>query len=238
MAILKYNGEFLSYDLIRRKGMKNIRICVKDGSVRVSADASVSLRNIESFMLRKINWILKHTGSDNSGASVAPEMHGGLKLRIFGKVYELNIVKGETGVFASGDTLFIYSPDLNNQSALEILLLRFAAEKGRETLSRYFDKYISKTNHKGANPNLSLKILKSKWGHYRPSENEIMLNLALCGLPEELIEYVAAHEAAHLFLRNHSAEFYSFGEELLPGFKAFDRQLNKYSADFWGNVVV
>ena len=64
-----------------------------------------------------------------------------------------------------------------------------------------------------------------------------MLNLALCGLPEALIEYVAAHEVAHLFVHNHSPQFYAFGETLLPGFKKLDRQLNKYKTDFWFNVL-
>lgn len=106
------------------------------------------------------------------------------------------------------------------------------AAKARKIFSGRLTYYLQISGYTGAAPALSLRALKSRWGHFRPRDNEIMLNFALVNLPPELADYVIAHEVAHLFVRNHGADFYAFGEKLLPGFKKLDRELNKHHITF------
>lgn len=248
MAILKYDGGSLSYTLTRRKGMKNIRIRIKtDGSICVSADTSVTVSRIEEILFNKLDWI-----KENSRKIIEVKkdsyndliLQSGVMLSIFGSIYELCVKQGEkrASAYTEEQQLIIEVINPESQAEIEMAALRFIAEKGRhkaeEAVSRYLETAESLTGNKCQPPKINLKILKSKWGHYNPRDNEIMLNYALAGLPECLFEYVAAHETAHIFVRNHSAEFYILGEKLITDFKKLNKELNKYKPDLWENVII
>ncbi len=234
MDTLKYNGGELLYNLTRRSGMKTIRLKIKaDGSVCVSADTSVPIKVIEDFMLSKLEWVLKHKDNSKPNYTPAPEICDNMPIKIFGEEYILRIMQDTDKVVNKNENILtVKVPEPQNLSSVEFELMRYIAEQGREIFTALIKKYIEKSGYKKEIPRLALKSLKSKWGHYNSRDHEIMLNFALCGVPFHLSEYVAAHEVAHLFIRNHSSEFYSFGEKLIPGFKKLDRELNKYSTDW------
>ena len=237
MAILKSEQTGICYTLTRRKGMKTIRIRIKtDGSVGVSADTAVPLREIEGFVDRKADWIKKHTAAARP-AFEERVLADGSELKIFGEELTLELRQGEKEIKRQGNRLLAAIPDTVDETALRGLLLEFIAERGRAVLGEHYRYFLEKSGYRGKPPTLALKLLKSKWGHCDYKNNVIMLNFALCGLPEELIRYVAAHEVAHLLVSSHSAEFYSVGERLYPGFHAFDRELRKYSTSLWGNIL-
>jgi predicted metal-dependent hydrolase len=48
--------------------------------------------------------------------------------------------------------------------------------------------------------------------------------------PSFVLEYLAAHEVAHLVELNHSARFWSLVESLLPGHDALKRELDDWTA--------
>jgi predicted metal-dependent hydrolase len=54
-----------------------------------------------------------------------------------------------------------------------------------------------------------------------------MLNLSLIFLPRKYIQYVIAHEAAHLVEKNHSSNFWKIVEKLFPDYKAVRKSLKK-----------
>lgn len=240
MAILNSDYGCIVYTLTRRKGMKNIRIKIKEnGSVCVSANTSVSLDKIESFIRDKAEWIIK-TGSALAARNeqkMLLEPRENCTLNLWGKKLTLHSIPSFTEECKVENGCFnIYTLNAENVN-YEHFIAEYAVNESRGYLKAIVDKYIRKSGYSDVPYTLVLKHLKSKWGHCNYAKHEIMLNLSLCGLPEVLIEYVAAHEVAHLFVHNHSPQFYAFGETLLPGFKKLDRQLNKYKTDFWFNVL-
>ena len=54
-----------------------------------------------------------------------------------------------------------------------------------------------------------------------------MLSLSLIYLPREYIQYVAAHEVAHLVQKNHSKAFRSLVGELYPNYKTVRKNLKR-----------
>lgn len=240
MAILNSDYGKIIYTLTRRKGMKNIRIKIKnDGSVCVSANTSVPVSTIERFISDKAQWIITHSNErhDSFEHQIEAIPHDNCILQIWGKQYTLHIKQDDNERIEIQDNeLILYTND-TEQAHVEALLLQYIAETGREFLSKCVKKYLAISCYPSVPPRLSLKMLKSKWGHCSYKDNEIMLNFALCGLPAILSEYVAAHEVAHLFVRNHSPQFYAFGEKIMPNFRAYDKALNKFSTNLWGNVV-
>lgn len=242
MAILKYNGEEIVWQLERRHGMKNIRIRIKsDGSVRVSADTSVPVNIIEDFVRRKADWIYtnckKCTEYDKN--KHIPTLHNGSAVRIFGEKLTVVLVKsGNEQCFRQDNRLFICLADDSDETKMQLLLCSYLAEYGRKVLKNYYDLYYPVINYTGRKPDLTLKMLKSKWGHCDYAKNEIMLNFALCGVPLKLCEYVVVHELVHLLVPNHSPLFYETGSRILPDFRERNKEMKNYSTDLMKNILM
>jgi predicted metal-dependent hydrolase len=64
---------------------------------------------------------------------------------------------------------------------------------------------------------VTIRDAKSRWGSCS-SRGDIMLNWRLIGAPPAVLEYVVAHELAHLKELNHSARFWAEVRRLMPGY--------------------
>ncbi|MDR0651645.1 MAG: M48 family metallopeptidase [Candidatus Peribacteria bacterium] len=73
---------------------------------------------------------------------------------------------------------------------------------------------------------LTIRKSKSKRGSCSHHQH-IMLNLSLVYLPRKYIQYVIAHEVAHLVEKNHSPAFRELVQQLFPSFKETRKQLKK-----------
>lgn len=87
-------------------------------------------------------------------------------------------------------------------------------------------------NQKGISiNNIRIKKVKTRWGSCS-SKSNINLSLYLMLLPNDLIDYVIMHELAHIKHQNHSAAFWNHLEDLLPGAKVLDKELNAHRIPF------
>jgi predicted metal-dependent hydrolase len=71
---------------------------------------------------------------------------------------------------------------------------------------------------------LTIRKAKSRWGSCS-HDQKIMLNLALVYLPRNHIQYVIAHEVAHLVEKNHSSAFWEVVKKLFPDYQAVRKSL-------------
>jgi predicted metal-dependent hydrolase len=73
---------------------------------------------------------------------------------------------------------------------------------------------------------LTIRKIRSKWGSCSHDQH-IMLNLSLVFLPRDSIQYVIAHEAAHLVEKNHSPAFWELVKNLFPNYYVVRKRLKK-----------
>ncbi len=213
------------YILTRRKGMKNLRMRLSDdGTLLVSAPYGVSRERIDKFVKERSEWIAKQREKLPRNST---ELHDGSEITIFGDVYTVRVERGSESCKVCGKTLLVTLSEPQNTAQLEQLVLAYMAGRCREVLEAAFARYLALSGYMGKRPSLKLALLKSKWGSCNRRTNVITLNLLLCKLPQRFAEYVAAHEVVHLFVPNHSDEFYAVGERLYRGFYSTDRELNK-----------
>ena len=78
-------------------------------------------------------------------------------------------------------------------------------------------------------PTLFLSNARSRWGSCN-SKQEIRLNWRLLQAPPHIINYVVAHELAHLKEMNHSAKFWAMVEKIYPDYKTAEKELKVWSA--------
>ena len=67
-------------------------------------------------------------------------------------------------------------------------------------------------------PALTLSNARTQWGLCR-EDGQVRLNWRLIHLPLHLVDYVVAHELAHLREMNHSARFWAVVGALYPDYR-------------------
>lgn len=211
--------------------MKNLRMRVgDDGTVLVSAPYGVSSEQIDEFVASRTEWIQRR----RSELSEQPtELSDGSPITILGEVYTVELRRGYDNCEIIGKTLVVTLVEPENTARVEQLVLDYMGVVCRKVVEAAFSRYLSLSGYRGRLPLLRLALLRSCWGVCNKRTNIITLNLYLCKLPPRFAEYVAAHEVVHLFVPDHSDEFYAFGERIYSGFRATDRELNKIRT---GNV--
>lgn len=74
---------------------------------------------------------------------------------------------------------------------------------------------------------LSLSSARTRWGSCSAS-GAIRLNWRLVQAPPHILDYVLAHELAHLVHMNHSAAFWSETERLFPHWRTARQWLKQH----------
>ena len=72
-----------------------------------------------------------------------------------------------------------------------------------------------------------IKNQKTRWGSCS-SKNNINLNIQLYRLPNELVDYVIFHELVHIYVKNHSLEFWKMLIKYVPDARFLDKELKEY----------
>ena len=80
-------------------------------------------------------------------------------------------------------------------------------------------------------PRVLVSDASSRWGSCN-SKREIRLNWRLMQAAPHLVDYVVAHEVAHLVHLNHSARFWRAVEKLFPGHQSARAELNSVSRQY------
>jgi predicted metal-dependent hydrolase len=96
-------------------------------------------------------------------------------------------------------------------------LLAYLKLRARDRLTIASDLYadqLGKTVQK-----ITLRDTRSRWGSCS-SHGALMYSWRLILAPPDVLDYVAAHEVAHLVEMNHSTRFWALVEQLYPGYAA------------------
>ena len=73
---------------------------------------------------------------------------------------------------------------------------------------------------------IKLRRTKSKWGHCT-SRGDIQYNPLIVLAPERVIDYLVAHELAHLLHRNHSNRFWLQVEKMHAEYRCAEKWLSE-----------
>lgn len=74
---------------------------------------------------------------------------------------------------------------------------------------------------------LTLTRARTRWGSCSRN-GQIRINIKLVWAPLAVLNYVIAHELAHLKFMDHSTKFWSFVEHLCPGYRIHRKWLRDY----------
>ena len=77
-------------------------------------------------------------------------------------------------------------------------------------------------------PLLTIRKMKTRWGVCNVRVKRVTLNLELIKKDIKYLDYVIAHELSHLIHPNHSKEFWSLVEKVIPNYKLLRKEMREY----------
>ena len=127
----------------------------------------------------------------------------------------------------AAQTLIVPSPD---EHALPGRVRRLLIREARFELEAATHHYASELGKRVGK--VSVRDQSSRWGSSitRRGEGHISYSWRLICAPPDILEYVCAHECAHLVEPNHSAAFWAICKRLFPDTDMAKRWLNKHGA--------
>jgi len=217
----------IPYRLIRSQ-RRTIGLSVDRHGLRVGAPARARLGDIESLLYRHGQWVLRKLDAwQRIAAEPAFVPTEGATLPWLGREIRLSLAE-QRGSRWSADGRGLQLPIGEPARALERALRQDVRHNLGQRLARLAAVLGVPT------PPLALSSARTRWGSCN-QRGQIRLNWRLGFFPPAVIDYVVAHELAHLKEMNHSSRFWSVVERLCPewrtqraALKALAPSLNRY----------
>ena len=185
----------------------SLRISQLDGRVTLTVPKGVADREAIAFAHEKEEWIRKHLDTREEKVTVAV----GTPLPIGGQLHQVVAGDGRRVRFEPGRVLVPGAPDRVGKR-----LGRHLKEIARARLAEASDHYAKKLGKDYAA--ITLRDTRSRWGSCT-AQGRLMYSWRLILSPPEVLDYVAAHEVAHLAQMNHSPAFWSEVERIYGPYK-------------------
>ena len=173
--------------LVCRKRVRNLNLRVRrDGTVAASVPWRTSRARAQEFLDAHAGWIL----SCLERRAAAAAKGGG--------------AEGESGAYALWGRR-VRTKDGHAPGADEL------DELWREETRQALPAVIARMEPLvGAHAtSWQLRAMSSRWGSCTPARGSIRVNVRLAGYPPECLDYVVAHELAHLLEPSHNARFHA-----------------------------
>ncbi len=186
----------------------SLRVSGLDGLVTLTVPPGVSEAEALGFAHARAEWLRGHLAALPVPVRVRP----GAVLPIEGEERRIEPCAGRRVVLGDG-VARVPGPD-------DVLARRLEAwlrVRARDRLAAASDRYAGALGRRFSR--ITLRDTRSRWGSCS-SSGALSFCWRLILAPPEVLDYVAAHEVAHLAEMNHSPDFWALVARLCPGYKA------------------
>lgn len=217
----------IDYTLLRKPYRRTISIEVTSkNKVIVKASKGYPDKLISQFINKKSRWIQKQIDFNQKirKPALVRKYVSGEKYLFLGNYYNLFLTEGKPGVyieeknlkFSTSSRYLLRKKYIQNK--LKAWYKKQAYKKILERVS-FFEKVL------GVNiSDLQIKSFKRSWGNCS-SKKKVSFSQYLVMAPVAVIDYVVAHELAHIIIPNHSTKFWKFLGNFIPDYKQRKRWL-------------
>lgn len=186
----------------------SLRVSGLDAKVTLTLPNGVAERQGLAFAAEKAEWLRRQIASRPEVVDVGI----GCELPIYGRPHQVVAGQGRRIEVRDQQILVPGNPETAGRR-----LAAFLKALAREQLAAASDRYAA--DLKRPYSRISLRDTRSRWGSCS-SAGVLMYSWRLVMAPMEVLEYVAAHEVAHLRHMDHSAAFWRQVEELYGDYSA------------------
>ncbi len=216
---VRVGSETFAYRL-RRARRRSIGFQIDDLGLTVSAPRWVALREIEAAIAEKRRWIVSKQREWHEWRSRRrlPQVRfvDGATVPYLGDPLQLRLA-AVSGVTRQVDrVLQLALPSHATEPQVRDAVQAWLQMQARRVLGERIERFAGRISDRYAGWTLS--SARSQWGSCT-HDGRIRLSWRLIHFGVPLIDYVVAHELAHLRELNHGARFWETVAQLLPGFE-------------------
>ncbi len=209
---IEKEGHILPYK-ITYKNNKHTYYRVKIGFIDVTTNKRYPKRLITAFLIKNFERFYQALNQQSSERDD--------EIMLWGKTYELRVVTGNFKYEIKDNLVYLHTRDDVYIAKKRVYLdqLKAMCIKLESEI-----KPMLNQAHIDLVP-LKFRYLKSKFGSYHRKHHEITLNTILAKLDPIYLTYVLYHEYAHTQEFNHSQNFYTVLDRLMPGHRTIQKKL-------------
>ncbi|GAB1577740.1 M48 family metallopeptidase [Bordetella petrii] len=223
--------------VLLRSRRRSIGFVVADDGLRVTAPNWVTLTQIDDAVREKARWILAklrdwQARKEQLAMSRTRWQPGG-ELPYLGRRIVLGMgadrrqafLSGDADAPNDGDTLWLALPADADQARIRDAAQAWLQQRAGAWFGARLAHFLQVSGLKIRRWRLSSAA--TRWGSCT-SDGNIMLNWRLIHFAPSIIDYVIAHELAHLREMNHSRDFWAEVGNILPGFEEAKNVLRRH----------
>jgi hypothetical protein len=224
---------------IFRKDIKNVHLTVHPpgGRVRIAAPRHLSDDAIRVFAIGKLVWIRREQAKFRAQERETPrlfvdrETHYVWGRRVLLKVVEID---APPRIELSPRRLTLYVRPKTPARKRAALLERWYREQLRAALPPLVGNWERRVGVRARA--VFIQRMKTKWGSANHRAATIRVNTELARKPAECLDYLIAHELAHLREPKHDDRFVALMDSLLPSWRLVRQSLNRLPVrhEGWG----
>ena len=229
---IRLEGRVLDY-AFRRARRKTIGLSITAGGLTVSAPRWVGIGQVEDAIREREQWVLTKLAEMQRHHAAIPQVRweDGGTLPYLGAPLTLAIASHErpasrrvsrTAFDPETRVLTLALPPEPSRTQIRDRVESWLQEEARSLFRQRLAFYEARlgTTHRV----LRLSSARTRWGSCS-ADGRILLNWRLIHFPLSSIDYVVAHELAHLKEMNHGPRFWATVAELLPNYETARAQV-------------
>ena len=193
-----------------------LRLSRTDGNATLTMPARASLREAEGFAQRQEGWLRAQI----SKLPERTELLDGGRLPFRGVDLEIAATTGRS-IRVEGNKILVGGRHSGAR------LQAFVKTEARNALVPAVEKYTTRINRPFKR--ITLRDTRSRWGSCS-AEGNLMFSWRLVMAPPVVLDYVAAHEVAHLVEMNHSSAFWDVVRQLMPDYQNHRNWLREHGS--------
>ena len=224
-------GDRVIHYTLRRGRRRTIGLTIDQRGLRVGAPPRAAMGDIESLIRKHAAWVVEKLDAwrDRPAAQITPLVEG-LHFPLLGEPARLSVSSGRNAYFWHAPLEGV-APEvglelrLSASEAAVSVFERALRERARAVFAERMALFCARFSI--TEPALSLSSARTRWGSCSRLSG-IRLNWRLVHAPLPLIDYVIAHELAHLKEMNHTARFWAEVGRLYPDWPAARKALRSF----------
>lgn len=207
------------WELVRSR-RRTIGFQIDGRGLRVTAPRWVPVGEIERALDEKADWILRKLAEwqdhERRRQDMTPRWEHGAPIRVLGEALTVALDPEASGVRRDGAQLRVGLAIDAPSEAIRALLQTWLREQARDLFSARIPVFSQRLGR--APSRWALSSARTRWGSCGP-DGAIRLNWRLVHFPAEVVDYVIAHEMAHLVELNHGPHFWSVVGRIFPDYE-------------------
>ncbi|HEY4371205.1 MAG TPA: SprT family zinc-dependent metalloprotease [Burkholderiales bacterium] len=214
-------NQLIDYQIRRSAKRRTLGLTIDTRGLRVAAPLRASQAEIDKLIYANTRWVLAKLKEWQRPENLPRVWCLSDPLPLFGLPRPMKIAPGRAGLAKFDDLLILTVPNPQAESAVRAKLRDLLKAQARDWFLTRLAHYCAAFGV--AVPDLRISQAATRWGSCaRSAEGEyrISLNWRMIHFEPRLIDYVIAHEVAHIKHMHHGPRFWAAVGKLYPDYEA------------------